>query len=82
MIPLDVSALDLQTIDFGVWQESLLQGSIQLSHHATLLAQRIENVDILGDIQKSFQHFIKSGQVWALAIGFVAGYMFRNFTAY
>jgi hypothetical protein len=82
MISWDLSILPLQTINFLDWQDAFFQGIAHLSHHGTILAQRVDNVDILGDIQKSFQHFIKSGQVWALAIGFVAGYMFRNFTAY
>lgn len=48
----------------------------------TLLAQKVEDPNILGKMQSSFQNFIESGQVWALGIGFVLGYLFRNFTAY
>jgi hypothetical protein len=56
----------------------------QFSDLATVLAQRIDpaDVDIFGNVQRSFKHFIESGQAWALGIGFVLGYMFRNFTAY
>ncbi|MEA5509349.1 hypothetical protein VB715_06180 [Crocosphaera sp. UHCC 0190] len=51
---------------------------VELGH---LFAQRIEDPDIIGKFQKSWRNFIESGQVWALGIGFVIGYMFRSFTA-
>lgn len=40
------------------------------------------NQDILGDISHAWKHFVDSGQVWALVIGIVVGYMVRNLTAY
>jgi uncharacterized membrane-anchored protein YhcB (DUF1043 family) len=40
------------------------------------------NQDILGDISHTWKHFIDSGQVWALVIGVVLGYLIRNLTAY
>lgn len=48
--------------------------------HGLFFAQAIEKVDVLGDFQKAWNNFIQSGQVWALIIGFVLGWMFRNFT--
>ena len=48
---------------------------------STFLAQNVRDPDVLGDIQKSFDNFIKSGQVWALAIGVIVGYMLRGITA-
>jgi hypothetical protein len=41
-----------------------------------------QDVDIIGNFQKSFSNFIKTGQAWALLIGLVVGYMFRGFTSY
>ena len=49
---------------------------------AHLFAQAIRDPDVLGQIQGSFENFIESGQVWALIIGFVVGYVFRSFTSY
>ncbi len=40
------------------------------------------DVDIIGNFQKAFANFVKSGQVWALLGGIVVGYMFRGFTSY
>jgi hypothetical protein len=39
--------------------------------------------DTLGSsFTSSWNHFIKSGQVWALIIGIVAGYVIRTFTSF
>ena len=51
---------------------------IEISH---LFAQNIENPQIIEKLQKSWKNFIESGQVWALGIGFVLGYIFRTFTS-
>jgi hypothetical protein len=40
------------------------------------------DLDIIAKFQDSFHHFIDSGQVWALFIGLVLGYIFRSFTSY
>ncbi|XGB43279.1 MAG: hypothetical protein LVS60_05750 [Nodosilinea sp. LVE1205-7] len=48
----------------------------------TPLVAKQFNQDILGDISHTWKHFIDSGQVWALVIGVVLGYLIRNLTAY
>ncbi|ACK71295.1 hypothetical protein PCC7424_2890 [Gloeothece citriformis PCC 7424] len=47
-----------------------------------LLALEPEDTDVIAQFQQSFNHFVESGQVWALAIGLVLGYLFRSFTSY
>ncbi|WP_392481197.1 hypothetical protein [Nostoc sp. C110] len=47
-----------------------------------LLAQTITDPDLMGQVEKSWRHFIQTGQVWALLIGLVIGYMIRNLTSY
>jgi hypothetical protein len=46
------------------------------------LAQQVTDPDLIGRVQKSFNHFVQTGQVWALLIGLVIGYMLRNLTSY
>ncbi|MEA5508096.1 hypothetical protein VB735_34445 [Halotia wernerae UHCC 0503] len=46
------------------------------------LAQAIHDPDLIGQIQKAWSHFIQTGQVWALLIGLVIGYIIRNLTSY
>jgi hypothetical protein len=41
-----------------------------------------KDVDIIGNFQKAFSNFVKTGQAWALLIGAIAGYLFRGFTSY
>lgn len=52
----------------------------------TFLAEQdvndIAQIDVVAEMQAAFNHFIQSGQVWALVIGLVLGYLFRSFTAY
>ena len=47
-----------------------------------LFAQQIEDPDLLGNLQRSWKNFVETGQIWALGIGFVLGYMFRSFTSF
>ncbi|MBD2577851.1 hypothetical protein H6G50_09220 [Oscillatoria sp. FACHB-1406] len=52
-------------------------------HHSlglvwTLLAQDVKDPNVLGQMQTAFENFVKSGQIWALIIGFVLGYGFKS----
>ena len=65
------------------WQQLELMTGIQAQFRQELLAQNIgeiQEVDILGDMQEWWNEFIDSGQVWALIIGVVLGYIFKSFT--
>ena len=46
-----------------------------------LLAQTFED-NLGGNIGSAFNNFIESGQVWALGVGFILGYIVRSLTAY
>lgn len=55
-----------------------------LNHGATqsmILAQQFDQ-DILGDIGAAWGRFVDSGQIWAMLIGFVIGYIFKSLTSY
>jgi hypothetical protein len=65
--------------------DQLMQVIFELHHNyllpvSSLLAQSIEDPDILGQIQDAWFNFIDSGQVWALLIGTFFGYIFKGFT--
>ena len=65
--------------------DQLIQVIFELHHNyllpvSNLLAQNIEDPDILGQIQDAWYNFIDSGQVWALLIGTFFGYTFKGFT--
>jgi len=46
------------------------------------LAQNVTDPDLMGQIVKSWNHFVQTGQIWALFIGMVLGYMLRSLTSY
>jgi len=48
----------------------------------TVIAQAFKDPDFLGQIQQAWTHFVSTGQIWALLIGLVVGYIFRNLTTY
>lgn len=48
----------------------------------TILAQNtaeMQEIDIIGDFNKSWNNFVESGQIWAMLIGVFLGYTFRSF---
>ncbi|HAX85866.1 MAG TPA: hypothetical protein DCY91_06235 [Cyanobacteria bacterium UBA11370] len=47
-----------------------------------VLAQTVDDPDVLGQMQSWFSNFIQSGQVWALLIGLIIGYLFRGMTSF
>lgn len=47
-----------------------------------VLAQQFKETNITGDVSKAWNHFVKTGQVWAFVIGVVSGYMVKTFTSY
>ena len=65
--------------------DQLIQIAIDIHHNyllpgSSLLAQQIEDPDILGQMEDAWYNFIDSGQVWALLIGTFFGYTFKGFT--
>ena len=79
---MDVSIIHVTTDWFPITHASDL---FQLSHwhssvHWPVLAQNVTDPDVLGQIQRWFNNFIKSGQVWALLIGLILGYIIRGIT--
>jgi hypothetical protein len=66
--------------EIAAWFPSTTHGYDSVN--CIVLAQTIKDPDILGSWQKSFDHFVQSGQVWALLIGIAIGYLFRSLTSY
>jgi hypothetical protein len=51
-------------------------------NHSLLLAQMIEDPDLMGKVTTSWNNFVETGQSWALLIGMFIGYFFANFTRF
>jgi hypothetical protein len=64
--------------------DSLLPLLGNLQEHITFLADysNIKDPDLLGQVQATWNNFVKTGQIWALLIGVVVGYLFKGLTSY
>lgn len=51
-----------------------------INSHSIWIAQFEDNLG--SSFQDAWNNFIQSGQVWALIIGFIVGYVFRSITSY
>ncbi len=79
LVNADLSVLHTSAIDFA----SIFHFNIVDIHthiDMDLLAQQQFNQDVMGDFGKGWNNFVKSGQIWALIIGAIVGYMFRSIT--
>ena len=65
------------------WQQLEAMTGLYTQYRQELLAQdvgAIKEVDVIADMQAWWNNFIDSGQIWALGIGLVLGYMFKGLT--
>ena len=62
--------------------DSISQLYWHLPANVTVLAQNVTDPDLIGQIQKTWNNFVQTGQIWALLIGLVIGYILRNLTSY
>ncbi|MBZ8182997.1 MAG: hypothetical protein SAL07_02470 [Oscillatoria sp. PMC 1051.18] len=50
-----------------------------LALSGTVLAQTVTEPNVLDQMREAFGQFVESGQLWALIIGLVIGYLFKTF---
>jgi hypothetical protein len=60
----------------------LQSADLNSSDQWMVLAQQIKQTDLFGDTSRAWNHFVKTGQVWAMIIGMVLGYMAKTFTSF
>lgn len=63
---------------FDFFAQGIMETLIGSQVDWTFLAQSVQDPDVMGQMQAAFTKFIESGQVWALGIGLVVGYMFKS----
>ena len=70
----------------SLWVTILLSNTVNAQSKKTVnwtvIAQTVSDPDLVGQAQKAFNNFVETGQVWALLIGLVVGYLIRNLTSY
>jgi hypothetical protein len=80
-----IMAIDLiqQVASFDVTALSDLSGwfwHLDWSHFAKAGTQF--DTDVFAGVRNFFDHFLKTGQIWALIIGFVLGFLAKGMTSY
>ena len=75
----------LQDMGSHILDLSIMHTKLGLLHGNTtdwiVLAQQFDT-DPFAGIREWFGNLIATGQLWALIIGFILGYLFRGFTSY
>lgn len=67
--------------DASAWSDAIYH-SIHLSPADwSFIAQQFET-DVFADVRNFFNNFVQSGQIWALIIGVIIGYLLRGLTTY
>ena len=70
----------------SLWTTILLSNTVnaqsKLPVNWTVIAQTVNDPDLLGQVQTAWNNFVETGQIWALLIGLVIGYLIRNLTSY
>ena len=77
----------MEITSWSILDSQYLQITLDFYHHslsplATILAQVVEDPDVIGQMQDAWNNFIETGQVWALLIGIFFGYLFKSLTSY
>lgn len=62
------------------WSDAMQ--SFDWNDHWIVLAQQFKQTDLAGDVSKSWNHFVRTGQVWAFLAGIMAGYLAKTFTSF
>jgi hypothetical protein len=79
---LEIFSLPLDGLFHVPWHDALSIIKDQSLEMGTVLAQTIEDPQVIEKMQDAWRKFIETGQVWALVIGFILGYIFRSFTGF
>lgn len=72
-------------LSWGLNMGDLCTSRLSLLHSSPsdwiLLAQQFDT-DPFSGVREWFSNLIATGQIWALIIGFIVGYLFRGLTSY
>ncbi len=70
-------------LDLSTWLDHATHASdFVQSIDVTVLAQEFKQTDIAGNVGTSWNHFVRTGQVWAFVLGIGLGYFVRTFTSF
>jgi hypothetical protein len=68
--------------DVNSGHTSVLMAQESITTQNLILAQNVRDPKVLEQMQKAWNNFVDSGQIWAMIIGIIVGYMFKSLTTY
>lgn len=74
-------SLEPAAIAFNPHNSQMGLARMTFNPESVVIAQQFDE-DVLGDLGSAFSNFYESGQIWALLIGIVLGYVIRGMTTY
>ena len=83
-----IQSIPMDLIHSNVFHTHFLQSlplpafHLPMPHDSAILAQYFKPSNISGEIAQTWQHFVKTGQVWAFLVGVIFGYLAKSFTSY
>lgn len=54
----------------------------KMPYWSIVLAYQVRETNLWGQVQSSWNHFVQTGQIWALIIGLILGYFIKGFTSF
>lgn len=72
--------MNFSTFDLGTPAPMTLSTSSSSVAYISVPSAQFNEDKVLQDISRGWQNFVQSGQLWALLIGIVIGYMIRTIT--
>lgn len=82
MVVEGMQAVTLGLESISHWNETVAGLSNHFQVDWIVLAQDVKDPNVLGQMGNSWNHFVKTGQIWAMLIGIVIGYFFRSMTSF
>lgn len=82
MIIEGVQAVPALVNHISSWNDALEGLNHLLSLDWSVFAQLQTDTNIFSNVGKAWDNFVKTGQVWAMLIGIVIGYLFKTFTTF
>ncbi|XWK85721.1 MAG: hypothetical protein U7127_16000 [Phormidium sp.] len=54
----------------------------KLPYWSLELAVQVRDTNLWGQVQGAWNHFVQTGQIWAMIIGLILGYFIKGFTTF
>lgn len=62
--------------------DSLSMLVAKMPYWSVVLAYQVRETNLWGQVQGAWNHFVQTGQIWALIIGVILGYFIKGFTTF